>query len=125
MTTVRVGIVSWNTSELLDHCLRALADALDGLHADVVVVDNASADDSVAVARRHPGVTVVANEANVGYARGMNQALLHGGSAASTPADVLIALNPDTVPAPGSLRLLVERLEADPGLGLVVPPLRY
>jgi len=115
---VKVGIVSWNTGALLDRCLAALPAALGSFDADVVVVDNASSDGSVEVARRHPSVTVVANDANLGYARAMNQALATG-----DPADVVIALNPDTEPAPGSLATLVERLLADPTLGLVVPRL--
>lgn len=118
MPEVRVGIVSWNTAELLDACLAALPAALGELDAQVVVVDNASTDASVAVARSHAGVEVVANDANRGYAAAMNQAL-----AAGDPADVLIALNPDTVAPPGSLAALVARLRSSPRLGLVVPRL--
>jgi N-acetylglucosaminyl-diphospho-decaprenol L-rhamnosyltransferase len=118
MTAVRVGVVSWNTAAHLDRCLDALAPALDGLEAEVVVVDNASTDASVEVARRRPDVALVVNDRNVGYARAMNEAL------SGTSAPVLVALNPDTVPAPRSLATLVEQLQADPGLGLVVPRLR-
>ena len=55
MTTadVRVGIVSWNTAALLDRCLSALPAALGGLRAEVIVVDNASADGTAAAVRRH------------------------------------------------------------------------
>jgi GT2 family glycosyltransferase len=113
---VRIGIVSWNTAELLDACLRALPAALGDLTAGVVVVDNASQDDSVAVAERH-GVVVIANEVNEGYGRAMNQAL------AGSQAPVLIALNPDTVPPPGSLARLVAALHAAPTVGLVAPRL--
>jgi N-acetylglucosaminyl-diphospho-decaprenol L-rhamnosyltransferase len=113
---VRVGIVSWNTADLLGRCLDALPAALGSLQAEVVVVDNASTDASVEVATR-PGVSVVVNETNVGYARGMNQALV------GTDAPVLVALNPDTVPPPGSLATLVDVLRASPGVGVVVPRL--
>lgn len=115
--TVRVGIVSWNTADLLDRCLTVLPAALDGLDSDVVVVDNASTDHSAAIAERHDDVHVVRMAENVGYARGMNRAL------ADSEAPVLIALNPDTEPPPASLRRLVEHLLSDPGLGLVVPRL--
>ncbi|MDQ1465852.1 MAG: N-acetylglucosaminyl-diphospho-decaprenol L-rhamnosyltransferase, partial [Actinomycetota bacterium] len=76
---VRVGIVSWNTAGHLRACLEALPAALGELDAELVVVDNASRDDSVAVAERFAatagfGVRVVRNLENRGYARAMNQA---------------------------------------------------
>ncbi|MGH9154572.1 MAG: glycosyltransferase [Acidimicrobiales bacterium] len=117
MVNVRVGIVSWNTAALLDRCLDALPAALGDLDAEVVVVDNASADGSVAVAGRHRDVTVVAGGENVGYARAMNRAL------AGVPAPFLIALNPDTVPPPGSLARLVATMAAHPDAALVAPRL--
>lgn len=113
---VRVGIVSWNTAELLDRCLGSLPAALGSLRAEVVVVDNASTDDSVMVARRH-GVTLVENRENLGYARGMNQAL------AGTEAPFIVALNPDTEPHPGSLERLVAVLRDHRDVGLVAPRL--
>ena len=113
---VRVGIVSWNTAALLGACLDALPAALGDLRAEVVVVDNASGDRSATVATEH-GVEVVANGDNEGYARAMNQAL------AGTEAPVLIALNPDTVPPPGSLATLVAALEGSPSVGVVAPRL--
>jgi GT2 family glycosyltransferase len=117
MADVRVGIVSWNTAALLDRCLRALPAGLGDLDAEVVVVDNASSDESVAVACSYPAMKVVRNPENRGYARAMNQAL------AGTDAPVLIALNPDTEPPPGSLAALVERLSMHPEAGLVAPRL--
>lgn len=115
---VRVGIVSWNTADELDRCLASLPEALDGLEAEVVVVDNASEDDSAERAERHGGVRVIRNPVNEGYARAMNQAL------AGTTAPALVALNPDTQAPPGSLRGLVDALLGDPSLALVVPQLR-
>lgn len=119
---VRIGIVSWNTAGLLDRCLAALPAAAEGLEYDVVVVDNNSADDSVEVARRFR-VTTVANQRNMGYASGMNQALTLVGPGNGAQPEVLIALNPDTVASPGSLTALVRQLDDDPTLGLVVPKL--
>jgi len=116
---VRVGIVSWNTSALLDRCLAALPAALDGLVAEIVVVDNASDDDSAAVAARHPDVHVISNTDNLGYARAMNQALR------ATGAPVLLALNPDTEPPPGSLSRLVATLHEHPEAAVVLPRLAH
>jgi N-acetylglucosaminyl-diphospho-decaprenol L-rhamnosyltransferase len=113
---VRVGIVSWNTAEELGRCLAALPAALGSLDAEVVVVDNSSEDASVEVARE-AGVRVVVNDTNTGYAVAMNQAL------AGSDASVLVALNPDTEPPPGSLQQLVEVLLDRPSVGVVVPAL--
>lgn len=121
MIRVRVGIVSWNTADLLQRCLDSLPQALKGLEAEIVVVDNDSWDGSADVARRHSGVAVVENSTNVGYAAAMNQAL-QGAGAAGGPA-ALIALNPDTVLPPESLTRLVKVLQSDPSVGLVVPKL--
>src|SRR5690349_5715196 len=75
MPAVRVGIVSWNTAECLGACLDALPAALEGVDAEIVLVDNASSDDSAAVGAARPWVRVVRNPDNIGYARAMNQAL--------------------------------------------------
>lgn len=118
MPRVRLGIVAWNTADLLDDCLKSLPAALGSLtDTEVVVVDNDSSDSSADVAEAH-GVRVIRNDSNVGYARAMNQAL------SGTDAEVLIALNPDTRPEPGSLETLVRRLIEGPSdVGLVVPAL--
>ncbi len=88
MTDLRIGIVSYNTARLLNRCLAALPAALDGLSAEIVVVDNGSIDDSVTVAGRFPGVRIIKNNLNQGYARAMNRALL------DTHVPTLLALNP-------------------------------
>lgn len=116
-THVTIGIVSWNVADHLARCLESLPAALDGLPAEVVVVDNASSDDSVQVAEA-AGVKVVRSPRNVGYPHAMNTALR------DSRAPVLIALNPDTVPPPRSLRQLVEELERRPRAAVVGPLLR-
>jgi hypothetical protein len=114
---VRVGIVSYNTVDLLAACLDALPAALGDLRAEVVVVDNASDDGSAEMLAARRDVTAVHQTENVGYARAMNAAL------ASTQAPVLVALNPDTRPPPGSLAVLVRALAAQPSVGLLGPRL--
>ncbi|MEY2565789.1 MAG: hypothetical protein QOE35_318 [Actinomycetota bacterium] len=117
MVDVRIGIVSWNTAELLGRCLDALPAAFEGLDVEVVVVDNASSDGSADEAAARPWVETVRNNENLGYARAMNQAL------AGTDADVVVALNPDTEPPPRSITGLVAALAEHPRVGLVAPRL--
>jgi GT2 family glycosyltransferase len=115
---VRVGIVSWNTAGWLERCLSALPEALGGLDAEVVVVDNASSDGSADRAAAFGWAEVRRGAENVGYARAMNVAL------SGTEAPALLALNPDTEPPARSLETLVARLDRHPAAGVVAPRLK-
>jgi GT2 family glycosyltransferase len=98
-----VIIVNYNGAHLLPACLRGLRGQAAGAPAfDTVVVDNASADGSLALLRRDfPWVRVIANAANLGFAGGNNVALRQ----LRTPFAVL--LNNDAVPEPDWLAALL------------------
>jgi hypothetical protein len=71
-----VIIVNYNTGHLLEQCIGSLRLASAGLSVQVVIVDNASRDDSLSVIRqRLPDCTLIANTQNVGFGRANNQAL--------------------------------------------------
>jgi GT2 family glycosyltransferase len=98
--TVSVTLVTFDSSDFLTRCLDALA-AQSAPPDEVVVVDNASQDDSLALARRHPVVSrVIANAGNVGFAAGQNQAI------AATSGAWVLTLNPDVVLDAGFLSVL-------------------
>jgi len=107
-----IVIVNWNTEALLRQCLASiLAHPPEGDY-EVVVVDNASTDGSVAMVRdEFPSVTLLANEKNVGFAAGNNLAM-----EAST-ADMVLLLNSDTVVRPGALETLRQFMERHPEAG--------
>lgn len=112
--TLSVVVLSWNTCELLRACLASLAAAGDRVEREVLVVDNASEDDSAAmVAAEFPWVRLIRNEANEGYAKGNNI-----GIRARRGRHVLL-LNSDTEVRPGSLDRLVDFLEQNPAYGAV------
>lgn len=115
---VRVVVVSWNTAELLDRCLAALRADVDSGLAEVVVVDNASADGSAAlVGASHPWATLVEAGGNVGYGPAIN--LGEAGSSARW----LVAANADVAVEPGALAALVAAGDGDPGVGVLAPRL--
>ena len=71
-----IVIVTWNVARLLARCLATVRAARLGETADVVVVDNASTDDTVDMARAaFPDVRLIANPDNRGFTRGNNQGL--------------------------------------------------
>jgi N-acetylglucosaminyl-diphospho-decaprenol L-rhamnosyltransferase len=118
MTTLSIVIVSYNASRDLRHCLRSLAGAPPSIPYDVVVVDNASTDDSVAIARAHgPAVRVIAQDRNTGFAAATNVGIR------ATSGSLVLLLNSDTDVRGGALDRLVERLAGDPAAAVAGPRL--
>ncbi|TDE41353.1 glycosyltransferase family 2 protein [Nonomuraea mesophila] len=117
MGRVAVVIVTYNSASVLGGCLGSLARGAEGVElAGVVVADNASKDDSVAVAER-AGATVVQVGRNAGYAAAIN-----AGVAALDldRLDGVYVLNPDCRLRPGSIAPLLACLR-EPGRGIAVP----
>ena len=110
-----VVIVSWNTREITLEALRSFLPA-DDLPLEVVVVDNASSDGSAdAIEAAFPGVLVIRNERNVGFAGGVNVGL----RASRHP--LVLLLNPDTRVVGDALSRLVDYASAHPEAGIVGP----
>lgn len=118
---VSVIIVSWNVAALLRQCLDALLspEVKEDLEVEIIVVDNASSDNSVEVAQRFTSdkVTLITNKTNIGYGRANNMGLVVASGA------WLLILNPDTVPLSGSLKHLLCFAERHPRAGIVSPRL--
>jgi hypothetical protein len=124
---VGIVIVNWNTRDLLRGCLRSLAASEPSVKRRVVVVDNASSDNSAAMVRTEfPEVTVLENAQNVGYAAANNLGLRRLGfgqpCAPEAPRYALL-LNPDTELPSDALRAMIARLDADPKIGAGGPRL--
>jgi len=111
-----IVILNWNVRELLDGCLASLRS--DHYALEIIVVDNASRDDSVAMVRaKYPQATVIANAENRGFTGGNNQ-----GIAASHGRYVLV-LNPDTLVLGDALDRMVAYLDDHPDVGALGPQL--
>jgi N-acetylglucosaminyl-diphospho-decaprenol L-rhamnosyltransferase len=111
-----VVIVNYEAGPALVRCVEGVR--AEG-PAEVVVVDNGSADGSVdAVRRRFPDVTVLAPGANLGYGAAVNR-----GVAATTAPSVLVG-NSDLEVPPGALAALVAALEHEPRCAVVGPLIR-
>jgi GT2 family glycosyltransferase len=121
--TVDVIVITYNSAAVLGSMLGSLDEGLKGLRWRLIVADNASADDSVAIAQQMvPSSIVVQTGRNAGYAAAFN-----AGLKASDGADAVLILNPDIRLTPGSVLALMSRLGADaaPGrrVGIAVPRL--
>ncbi|WP_132051445.1 glycosyltransferase family 2 protein [Pseudocnuella soli] len=107
-------IVSYNVQYFLEQCLQSVRRATAGLEAEVIVVDNASTDGSMAYLEpRFPEVVFLRQNENVGFARACNL-----GWKASSGENVLF-LNPDTILAEDTLHICLHFLSQHPQAGAV------
>ncbi|MDD5722188.1 MAG: glycosyltransferase family 2 protein [Syntrophales bacterium] len=73
---ITIVIVNWNTKDLLRDCLESVYKTVSGVTFEVIVVDNASQDGSVAMVREtFSGVDIIENSENRGFSAANNQAL--------------------------------------------------
>jgi GT2 family glycosyltransferase len=118
MNTLSVIIVNWNAGRALDDCLASLFASKRVGALEVLLVDNASTDGSQARAvRDYPGIKILQNAENHGFARGANQGLER------VVGELILLLNPDAVLQPSTLSLLVDFMNEHPEAAVVGPRL--
>ena len=89
-----VIILNFNVRYFLEQCLFSVQRALDGIDAEIIVIDNASSDDSCDMVKaKFPQVTLIENTTNFGFPKGNNLGV------AQAKGDYVCILNPDTVVA--------------------------
>lgn len=109
-----IVIPVFNKAEFTFQCLRSLMREVDLGDTEIVVVDNASSDETPRLLSHLGGVVrVVRNEENRGFVDACNQ------GAAVARGRYLVFLNNDTVVLPGWLGHLIETVEGDPAVGAV------
>lgn len=115
--SVALVIVTFQSARLLPELFRSLPAAMAGIaDYEVLIVDNASKDETLAVARElAPGARIIALDTNQGYAAGVN-----AGIGAASARDAVLVLNPDIRLRPGSGVALLQALH-QPGVGIAVP----
>lgn len=117
-------IVNWNGSGLLTRCVETIASSNPKVSYEIVVIDNASADDSLAQLRANEvaarliaggQLRVIDNPENRGFGAANNQAF------DLTDSPFVFLLNVDTEVRPGTIDTLVGRLRANPSIGACGP----
>lgn len=108
---VSIIVVNWNGADDLPSCLEAVR-GQDYRAVQCIVVDNASTDGSREYLSRQQDLQLIRNPLNRGFAPALNQAIRE------SRGEFVLSLNPDVTMEPNFVRLLVERLQAEPSLGL-------
>lgn len=115
---VAVVILNWNGRSYLEKFLPVLIQHSNH-EAEIIVADNASTDDSVALLQNSfPAIRVIQNAANGGFARGYNLALKQ------VEADYYILLNSDIEVTENWIRPIIELMESDPQIAACQPKIR-
>ncbi|MNO29367.1 N-acetylglucosaminyl-diphospho-decaprenol L-rhamnosyltransferase [compost metagenome] len=109
---VSIIVLNYNTCRLTMDCLRSVYDSETNFFYEIILIDNNSRDDSVErISREFPGVMLIANSENVGFARANNQ-----GMEVASGRYVLL-LNSDTVVRKDTLQTMVSFMDSRPDLG--------
>ncbi len=110
---VTVTIVTFNSGRYIAQCLESVL-TQDYRQKEIIVVDNASTDDTRAILRDFEGrVRIICNHENLGFAAAQNQAI------AESEADWILVLNPDVRLMTDFISMAVAAGEADQSAGSV------
>jgi N-acetylglucosaminyl-diphospho-decaprenol L-rhamnosyltransferase len=114
-----VIVVNYNAGHYLSRAVRSALESAGDASLEILVVDNASRDASAAEAiASHPEAGLIQNDANVGFARAVNQGIR------ATTAPFVLLLNPDAEILLGTLAGLVKVARDHPKAGAVGPLVR-
>jgi GT2 family glycosyltransferase len=113
-----IVIVTYNSAAHIDACLRSLVEHAPAIAHEILVVDNASTDNTVASIRaRWSGVRLIEAGANLGFAAANNLGIGH------SFAPLILLLNPDTVVPTGAVDTLVAVVDRRSDVGIAGPKL--
>jgi len=116
MARIACVIVSYNGAAWIEQCLQSLRES--SLRPQVIVVDNASSDATVAIVRASGDVKLIETGSNLGFGRANNIGIAH---ALQMGAEHVFILNQDAHVAADALTKLHEQALAHPELGILCP----
>ena len=122
MDIVLLSIITINYNGLKDTCELIESLPLEDKSIEVIVVDNASAqDEATIIEERYPQVKIIRSKKNLGFAGGNNLGIK------AAKGKYLFFLNNDTLlkPQTSDIRSLISRLETSPKIGMVCPKIRF
>jgi GT2 family glycosyltransferase len=110
--TLSIIIVNYNVEYFLEQCLNSVYNAINGINAEIFVVDNNSVDNSIELVKsKYPLVKCIENKVNVGFSKANNQAILESNS------EFILLLNPDTVVEEATFRKVIDFMVNHPNAG--------
>lgn len=115
MLNLSIIIPTWNTAEITVKCVRSLQKYLKNFPHEIIIVDNASTDNTVAKFKKEKGIVLIQNKKNLGFAKACNI------GSKKSKGDYLFFLNSDMIALDSSLIKMYEYLKNNPKIGLIGP----
>ena len=114
-----VVILNWNGKSFLERFLPRLIECTPGPDTEIVVADNHSSDGSAEfMRRRYPGIRLIVNPENGGFAKGYNDALKQ------IKARFFVLLNSDIEVTPRWVEPVIAKMKKDPTVAAAQPKLK-
>ena len=114
--TVSFSIVNLNSGSHLYNCIKVLPESISDIAYEIIVVDNGSRDQSIQMLREHyPHVRIIKNLRNEGYTKAINMSLRE------SIVDMIVLLNPDTIPQAGAVSKMIEYMVSNSKVGICGP----
>ena len=111
---LEIIIITYKCAQLALNCIASIPQAVGNYEYNVIVVDNASGDDTVETIKNHyPNINIIENRANLGYSKAVNIGVN------ATNSKLLFISNADVEFFPHSLKLLADYLISDDKIGVV------
>ena len=120
-------IVTYNSAGQIRNCLQSILRDAAGLETQIILIDNDSTDDTLAVITEAAEaqspqysvqISIIKNRENVGFTRALNQGMVQAAGA------YLLVLNPDTEVKEGAIGILLAQLNQNRECGVAAPQLR-
>ncbi|MCB0509722.1 MAG: glycosyltransferase, partial [Bacteroidetes bacterium] len=114
MVDVSIIIVNYNVRYFIEQAILSIKEASSNLVIEIIVIDNASQDDSVEMLqKKFPEITLIANQENVGFGRANNQGI------SIAKGKYLLLLNPDTLVQNNTLQVCIDFMEKTKDCGAI------
>jgi GT2 family glycosyltransferase len=114
MTKLSIILVSYNTQQLTENCLRSLISHIDLNNVEIIIVDNASSDNSVDMIReKFTNVILIENDQNLGFSKANNIGINH------SKGDNILLLNTDTIIIEDFVLPILEYLKNNNDVGIL------
>jgi GT2 family glycosyltransferase len=124
MVKIAIIIVNWNGVKDTLECLQSITDLnVNGLVVDIIVVDNASTDNTVNIIRENfPKTIIIENSENLGFAEGNNTAIRKG---KLSNYDYFFLVNNDTILEKNCIINLIKSMENEKETGIMSPKIYF